>query len=62
MLETIPLHGIHGSIPEVQSLNAFVSPYLSKNGHFSQAAKAEKRPLFPRLKSRGPIEALPSWA
>ena len=32
---------------------------LSKKANFSASAGAEKRPRFPRLKSRGPIEALP---
>ena len=31
---------------------------LSKKANFSASAGAEKRPRFPRLKSRGPIEAL----
>lgn len=30
---------------------------LSKKANFSASAGAEKRPRFPRLKSRGPIEA-----
>ena len=31
---------------------------LSKKANFSASAGAEKRPRFPRLKSRGPIEAV----
>ncbi len=33
-------------------------PNLSKTAHFSTPIKAENRPPFPRLQSRGPIEAL----
>jgi len=32
-------------------------PNLSKTVHFSIATEGEKWPPFPRLKSRGPIEA-----
>jgi hypothetical protein len=33
-------------------------PNLSKTAHFSMPIEGEKRPPFPRLKSRGPIEAI----
>lgn len=32
-------------------------PNLSKTAHFSIPIEGENRPPFPRLKSRGPIEA-----
>ena len=36
-------------------------PDLSKTAHFSIPTEGEKWPRFPRLKSRGPIEALELW-